>query len=169
MLLVTGITGHSGRYFLEELVKNDYKDKIRCIIRPTSDTTIIDKSGLDIEKAIGDITDKAFINQCMKDVDTVLHIVNIRHTLNILEAALKNNVSRLICVHTTGIYSKFKIASEEYKLIDEKIKDLIKDKDISLTILQPTMIFGDLCDHNMSKFIKMVDKLRIFPVINQGR
>ena len=84
MLLVTGITGHSGHYFLEELVKNNYQGKIRCIIRPTSDTTIINKSGLNIEKAIGDIEDSIFINRCMKDVDTVLHIVNIRYTLNIL-------------------------------------------------------------------------------------
>lgn len=30
------------------------------------------------------------------------------------------------------------------------------------------MIYGDLCDRNMSKFIKMVDKLRIMPVINGG-
>ena len=31
------------------------------------------------------------------------------------------------------------------------------------------MIYGDLCDKNMSKFIKMVDKFRILPVINGGR
>jgi dTDP-D-glucose 4,6-dehydratase len=31
------------------------------------------------------------------------------------------------------------------------------------------MIYGDLCDKNMSKFIKMVDKLRIMPVINGGK
>jgi Predicted nucleoside-diphosphate-sugar epimerases len=31
------------------------------------------------------------------------------------------------------------------------------------------MIYGDLCDHNMSKFIKMVDCLRVFPVINHGK
>ncbi|APH06900.1 nucleoside-diphosphate sugar epimerase [Bacillus weihaiensis] len=30
------------------------------------------------------------------------------------------------------------------------------------------MIYGDLCDRNMSKFIKMIDKLRIMPVINGG-
>ncbi|ALC92665.1 nucleoside-diphosphate sugar epimerase [Bacillus sp. FJAT-18017] len=31
------------------------------------------------------------------------------------------------------------------------------------------MIYGDLCDHNMSRFIKMVDRLRVFPVINYGQ
>ena len=30
------------------------------------------------------------------------------------------------------------------------------------------MIYGDLCDRNMSKFINMIDKLRIMPVINGG-
>ena len=31
------------------------------------------------------------------------------------------------------------------------------------------MIYGDMCDKNMSKFIKMVDHLRIFPIINHGK
>lgn len=50
MLLVTGITGHSGQYFLQELINNKYKDPIRCIIRKTSDTKFLDDSGLNIEK-----------------------------------------------------------------------------------------------------------------------
>ena len=31
------------------------------------------------------------------------------------------------------------------------------------------MIYGSLDDQNMSVFIKMVDKLKIFPVINGGK
>ena len=31
------------------------------------------------------------------------------------------------------------------------------------------MIYGDVCDRNMSKFIKMVDRFRVFPVINHGK
>lgn len=169
MLLVTGITGHSGRYFLQELIKNKYKGKIRCMVRKTSDTSLLDNSGLNIEKAVGDIKDKDFLDKCMKDVDTVIHIVNIRHTLRVLKIAIKNNVQRIICVHTTGIYSKFRGASEEYKRIAEKIKEIVDKSVISVIILRPTMIYGDLCDHNMSKFIKMVDKFKIFPVINGGR
>lgn len=169
MLLVTGITGHSGRYFLQELIKNKYEGTIRCIVRETSDTSMIDNSGLKIEKVVGDIRDEVFIDKCMKDVNTIVHIVNIRHTLLILKAAIKNNVERAICVHTTGIYSKFKVASEEYKIIDKNISEIVTKSNIKLIILQPTMIYGDICDHNMSKFIKMVDKLRLFPVINHGK
>ncbi|EET85919.1 nucleoside-diphosphate-sugar epimerases-like protein [Clostridium carboxidivorans P7] len=46
---------------------------------------------------------------------------------------------------------------------------MIKKADIKLIVLQPTMIYGDVCDHNMSKFIKMVDRLSLFPVINHGK
>jgi nucleoside-diphosphate-sugar epimerase len=169
MLLVTGITGHTGRYFLQELINNKYEGRIRCIVRETSSTSLIDNCDLNIEKAVGDIRDEEFLNKCMKGVKTIVHITNIRYTLRIIEFAINNGVKQAICVHTTGVYSKFKVASEEYKVIENKLQKLIDENDIKLTILRPTMIYGDICDHNMSKFIKMVDMLRIFPVINHGR
>jgi len=168
MLLVTGITGHTGRYFLQELIDHKYEDTIRCIVRENSNTTMLENSGLKIEKIVGDLNDKEFVNACMKDANAVMHIFSIRHSLNIVEAAIKNNVPRAILVHTTGIYSKFKAASGEYKIIENKLQDIVKKQQIKITILRPTMIYGDLCDHNISKFIKMVDSLRIFPVINYG-
>lgn len=169
MLLITGITGHTGRYFLQELINNKYEGHIRCIVRETSDTSLIDNSGLKIEKFIGDISDEVFLEKCMKDVNTIVHVVNIRHTLRIINSAINNNVSRAICVHTTGIYSKFKVASEEYKAVETELQNVLGKSEIKVTILRPTMIYGDLCDHNMSRFIKMVDRFRLFPVINQGK
>jgi len=169
MLLITGITGHSGRYFLQELIDNKYDGKIRCVVRENSDVSLIDNSGLNIEKIVGDIRDEFFLDECMKDVDTIVHIVNIRYTLKIVKVAIKNDARRAIFVHTTGIYSKFKSASAEYQIINEKLESLIQNSNIKVTVLQPTMIYGDLCDHNMSKFIKMVDCLRVFPVINHGK
>ena len=170
MLLVTGITGHTGRYFLQELINNKYEGKIRCIVRETSDTSLIDNSGLNIEKVVGDVNDGEFINNSMIGVNTVMHIYNIHHSSMIVQAAINNNVKRAILVHTTGIYSKFKDASEGYKNIEKKVAELTKNPNCptKVTILRPTMIYGDLCDHNMSKFIKMIDKIRIMPVINSG-
>ena len=167
-MLITGITGHSGTYFLRELINRNYPGDIRCIIRPSSDTDLLDSCGLNIEKRIGDVRDKAFLNECMIGIKTIVHIVNIRHTLAIVEAAIINNVTRVICVHTTGIFSRFKVASEEYKEIEARLRKMVAASIIKLTILRPTMIYGDLCDHNMSKFIRMVDWLRVFPVVNQG-
>lgn len=170
MLLVTGITGHTGRYFLQELIDHKYEGPIRCIVRETSDTSMLDNSGLSIEKVYGDLDDGDFLMNAMRDVDVLLHIAGIQKTLKVIKAATLNNVGQGIFVHTTGIFSKFKSASEEYQQIEDEMKRIIKtnNKFMSITIFRPTMIYGDLCDLNMSKFIRMVDYLRVFPVINKG-
>ena len=40
---------------------------------------------------------------------------------------------------------------------------------VDITILRPTMIYGDICDYNISKFIKMIDKMKIYPLIGGGK
>lgn len=171
MLLVTGITGHTGRYFLQELIDYNYKGPIRCIVRKTSDTSMLENSGLNIEKVYGNLNDKEFISTVVNGVDTIMHIYNIHHSPMIVEAAIENNVKRAILVHTTGIYSNFKYASQGYKDVEKKVSEMTSKSNCPtmVTILRPTMIYGDLCDSNMSKFIKMIDKLRIMPVIDGGR
>lgn len=168
MLLVTGITGHTGKYFLEELIDNNYKGKIRCVVRESSNIDTLKNSGLDIEIVTGDLNDKSFIDKSMKNIETVFHIYNIHHSLNIIKSAIDNNVKRAILVHTTGIYSNHKSASKEYIKIESEVIQKAKN-DINLTILRPTMIYGDMCDHNMSKFIKMIHKMKIYPLIDGGK
>lgn len=171
MLLVTGITGHSGGYFLKELIENKYEGPIRCIVLKDSDTKMLEDSGLNIEIIEGDLENQEILDKVMIGVDTVLHIAAISYSVNVIKAAVKNNVRRAIFVHTTGIYSKYKSASEEYKNIESAVRDIIKSNEspIGLIILRPTMIYGNINDRNMIIFIKMVDKLRLFPIIDQGR
>ncbi|BCZ49031.1 epimerase [Clostridium gelidum] len=171
MLLVTGITGHSGRYFLQELIKNKYDGCIRCIIRETSDSLLLDSCGLNIDKVIGDLSDQEFMNKAMVGIDTVVHIGSIFYSVTLTRAAVKNNVKRAIIIHTTGIYSRYKSASEEYKSIELTMEKIIKQSNstIGLIYLRPTMIYGYINDRNMIVFIKMVDKLRLFPIIDYGK
>lgn len=171
MLLVTGISGHTGGYFLQELINNRYDGAIRCIVRNASDTTLIDNSGLKIEKVIGNLSHQEFMDSCMLGVDTVMHIGTIFYSLNVIKSAVKNKVRKVVLVHTTGIYSKFKRASAVYKDIENEITNIVSNESaplIDITILRPTMIYGNICDHNMIQFIKLLDNLRIMPVINHG-
>lgn len=170
MLLVTGITGHTGSYFVKELIRNNYQGRIRCVVRETSNTTLIDQSGLNIEKVVGDLNDIGFLEKIMTNIETVLHIYNIHHSPSIIQMAIKKKVKRAILVHTTGIYSKFKYASEEYKIIEKQVEEIVGkyNSNLMVTILRPTMIYGDLEDNNVSKFIKMTDNFRLMPVINRG-
>lgn len=169
MLLVIGVTGHTGKYFLQELVKNKYKEKIRFLIRKENEEAILKDTGLNYETIYGDLENIESLKKACKDIDQILEIYNIRYSLNVLEAAIQNNVKRIIFVHTTGVFSKYKMASEEYKIIEKEVIEKSKNNNIDITILRPTMIYGDICDHNISKFIKMMDKMRIYPMIAGGK
>jgi uncharacterized protein YbjT (DUF2867 family) len=171
MLLVTGITGHTGKFFIQELSENRYNGLIRCIVRETSDTSNIDDSGLKVEKVYGDLNDENFVRKAMRGVDTIIHIYNINYSQMIIEIAIMNNVKRAILVHTTGIYSNFKHASKAYIDIEKRVFAITSASNCptKITILRPTMIYGDICDRNISKFISMIDKLRIIPIVDKGR
>jgi nucleoside-diphosphate-sugar epimerase len=169
VILITGITGKSGKWFLEKLKATPLSGrKYRVVIRNTSNTIAIDNCILPIEKVRGDLVDLNFVNSIMSDVSTVLHIAGINTSLNIVKAAIKNNVKKLILVHTTGIYSKYKSAAKDYLAIEDEINVIIQGTHINLTILRPTMIYGSITDNNIIFFIKMVDKLRFLPIINHA-
>lgn len=139
------------------------------MVRSSSDTSKLDKSALDFEKQYGELTDAVFLEQAFQGVDTVLHIASIALTRYIVDAAVKCHVRRLICVHTTGIYSKYKKVGEEYRSIDAYAEQKCRENNIGLTILRPTMIYGNISDNNVVKFIKMVDRLPLMPVVNGAR
>lgn len=169
IIAVTGITGHTGNFFLKELIDNHYTGKVRCLVRRSSDTTLLDQSGLDIEKIYGDANDETALKTLVRNAGLVLHIANIHYSISVLKACMEESVSRVILVHTTGIYSKYKMASKEYEKIEEELRELEKKSTIETIILRPTMIFGDMCDHNIHKFIRMVDKFPLMPEISHGR
>ncbi len=171
-VLITGITGNSGQYFLGELIEAFPEDvSIRALVRKTSDRVKLEKL-VDMDRNVeifeGDITDSASLDAMTCGMNTVFHIAGVGLSLNLVKAALLNGVKRFVLVHTTGIYSKYKAAGEGYRQIETEIRNMIAGKNIDLTILRPTMIYGSLTDENMVKFIKMTDKLRFFPMVKGG-
>lgn len=173
-LAITGITGKNGKHLFQEILNNEtiikimFSDGIKFCVRNLSKINFIKESITTIKYQFtkGDTSDISVTDELLKDCDTVLHIAGIQTSLNIMRSAVKNDVKRVILVHTTGIYSKYKEAGEEYRRIDSEVYQLAKNNNINLTILRPTMIYGTTTDRNISVFIKMVDKLPIIPVVN---
>lgn len=123
----------------------------------------------DAELCEGDLRDEGYLDRVTRDVDVLFHIAGIHWSLSLVKAAAKNQVKRMVLVHTTGIYSKYKAAGEEYRQIDAEIAQMTKQAGVGLTILRPTMIYGTLGDRNIVQFIRMVDKLNPMPVVNGGK
>ena len=179
MLLVTGCTGNSGRFFFEKLVKVNFKGKIRCIVRRDNQTTIelskerrefskknlefIKHSGLDVQLVYGNLQDKDFLRTSLIDIKTVLHIAGIHHSTNIIETGEQTGVDWYICVHTTGIFSKYPSINEDYQTIENEV---LKRKNV--TILRPTLIYGSRYDRKMSKLIDFVSKNNFVPIVGFG-
>ncbi len=115
MILVTGAAGHIGNVLVRELVERG--EKVRALILPGEDTTSI--YGLDIEVIVGNVLDTNSLDRAMRGVDIVYHLagiisilpdkdelmwkVNVEGTRNVLAAAKKANVKRL--VHTASIHA----------------------------------------------------------------
>lgn len=174
ILAVTGGTGKSGTVFLKYLTENKlqvaaaFPDGIRLLVRSVNKAEEwLDKLP-SAECLAGVLTDKCYLSKALQDVDTVVHIAGIHWSREVVQAAVHNHVQRLILVHTTGIYSKYKYAGEEYRQIDDFVYHTCHQHGIKLTILRPTMIYGNICDNNVIVFIKMMDKLPFMPVVNGG-
>ncbi|MBR6158874.1 MAG: hypothetical protein IKQ40_01135 [Lachnospiraceae bacterium] len=172
ILAITGITGKSGRAFAHFLTQNE--DRIRSMF-PGGIRLLLHRERQRDEKILecfspermyGDLEDGQFLSEALLGVDTIVHIAGIHWSRELATAAAGNFVRRMIVVHTTGIYSKYKEAGEEYRNIDDFVYMMCRSKNIILTILRPTMIYGTISDRNVATFIKMVDKLPVMPVVN---
>ena len=158
ILAVIGATGKkSGGAFSEILSKNLsnvnqlFSDGVRFLVRNSSNTEFLTQKFPDSEIMRGELGDNEYLNNALSNVDTVVNIAGIQYSEKIVKAAVACNVRRLILVHTTGIYSKYKEAGEEYRKIDSIVYDLCKENNILLTICRPTMIYGNVHDNNVVK------------------
>lgn len=166
LILVTGITGHTGKWFIEKLINEKYQGKIRCLVRESSNTETLYSSQLNIEKMYGSLEDIEFVESAMVGIKTLIHISSIKFSNIVINAAIKNGVEWAILVHTTGRYSKYRSASEEYKHIEDGI--LQKRNQIGITVLRPTMIYGSSKDRNMYKLIDYLYRHKFFPLFGKG-
>lgn len=174
-LALTGVTGYkSGRILVEHIasnldeIKTLFPGGIVVICREKSKTEKVEKLILNVIIKRGKITDRVFLSESLIGCDTLVHVAGIHYSKEIVDVAVANHIRRLVLVHTTGIYSKYKAAGEEYRRIDEYVEKLCRENDIILTILRPTMIYGNTHDMNVVKFISMVDKFPIMPVVKGG-
>ncbi len=174
ILAITGITGKSGRAFAycleqhQDVIRSMFPGGIRVLLHKEREKDADILSCFAPERMYGDLEDEQFLSEALLGVDTIVHIAGIHWSRTLTTAAASQFVRRMIMVHTTGIYSKYKAAGEEYRNIDDFVYMMCRSKNIILTILRPTMIYGTIGDKNVARFIRMVDRFPIMPVVNNA-
>lgn len=136
-ILVTGADGFIGSHLTEELVKRGYE--VRAFVYYNSFNTwgwldtFPDSVMRNVEIFQGDIRDPNGVEEAMRGADAVFHLAaliaipfsyhspdtyvetNIKGTLNILQAARKLDISRVLVTSTSEVYG-----TAQYVPIDEK-------------------------------------------------
>lgn len=111
---ITGATGFIGASIIRELLKEGRQ--VRALVRAGSDTSNL--AGLDVELWKGDLRDSDSLLSGLKGCDVLYHAaadyrlwtrtpddmyrINVGGTSAILEAALKNNLSRVVYTSSVG-------------------------------------------------------------------
>ncbi|HUS32001.1 MAG TPA: SDR family NAD(P)-dependent oxidoreductase [Kofleriaceae bacterium] len=126
IVLVTGADGFIGSHLVERLVADGAKVRAFCMYNSQGSWGWLDTSTRDVKAALdvrlGDIRDPGFVADATKGVDVVMHLAaliaipysynapesfvatNVHGTLNVLEAARRHGVQRLIVTSTSEVY-----------------------------------------------------------------
>jgi oxidoreductase len=166
--LVTGATGFIGGHLAQRLVAEGHQ--VRCLVRATSDTTMVDE--LDVEIAVGDLTDARSLARAAEGCRYVLHCgalvsdwatakeiarINVAGTRNLLEASVDASVQRFIHFSTTDVYgypggaavdeshvpTRFRNWYAQTKLAAEaEVRGAEKAHSLDTVILRPATVYG---------------------------
>lgn len=134
-ILVTGADGFIGSHLVEALLAQGAKVKALSYYNSFNYWGWLEdiKPNASLEIVSGDVRDPNFCNEITKDTDIIFHLAaliaipysyvapdsyvdtNVRGTLNICQAAMRNKCSRIIHTSTSEVYG-----TAQYVPIDEK-------------------------------------------------
>ena len=170
--LVTGASGCVGSALVRKLIAAAHQ--VRVLLRPTSDLRNIE--GLPVEVALGDLTDKNSLERALEGCNALYHAAadyrlwarhpqqlyqnNVAGTVNIMQAALKAGVERIVytsSVATLGLHADGSPADENtpvtlndmighYKrskfLAEAEVKRMIAGQGLPAVIVNPSTPVG---------------------------
>ena len=158
-LLISGATSLPGREILR-LLADTGTPGIRCLARPTSDVGLLGNA----EIAYGDAEDEDSLYRAARGVDALLHVAGLEYTPQVLPAAHRAGVGRLVIVGSTSVHS----AHEHRSGWRRRMEGLVRESGLEWTIVRPTMIYGSELDKNLHKLLRFLDRSPLFPIFGNG-
>lgn len=190
---VTGATGFVGRFVCRELAEAGYE--VAALHRSSSDVSVLE--GLPVASKVGDVKDSDSLNRAFAEADVVFHIaalfrqarhddgeywaVNVEGTRNVLDAAIAQDVKKVVHCSTVGVHSHIPSPpadeNEEYRPGDVYQQSKCEGEKLALEyfgsgridgcVIRPAMIWGP-GDSRIRKLFRGIQAGRM-PVIGTGR
>ncbi len=171
-ILISGWTGNTGSLILERtarqwpeaffvgISRNEaalpppfLSDRFQAVVAPLEDEKALEQA--------------AFAQNAAPGFDLVLHVAHMHFTPPILRLCEKYGVPRVLLIHTTGMYSRYREYGARYREIDDSVTTRVGTGPC-WTILRPTMIYGNSRDHNLHKLILALSRSPVFPLFGDG-
>lgn len=179
-VLVTGGHGYLGSHVSKELRRRGEAVRIFARSKPDGDQRVADE-----DVVWGDIRDAAAVGRAMQGVNKVIHLVsnfrsggsdkseaygvNVEGTLNVLQAAERNGVQRVVHCSTIGVHGDVREVPaneqtpfnptdlyQETKLIAErKVWAFHDESGLPVTVIRPISLIGP-GDTRMLKLFRMI-------------
>lgn len=190
-ILITGGAGYLGTYAANYFLKKGYHIRILDICDQAKD----DYAG-PVVYFNGDVRDYNLVQNALQGVDLIIHAaavlpfkgkqdifsITVNGIKNILEAAKKNNVKRVIFISSTAVYgmhNNMPIYEDagyhgitnhaRSKIMAEKLCEAYRDYGLNIAILRPAPLIGEGRLGIFSIFYDWIRENRKIPIIGDGQ
>ncbi|MER3415122.1 MAG: epimerase [Gemmataceae bacterium] len=187
MNLVTGATGLLGSHIVEQLLEAN--QPVTCLVRPTSRTDWLRRLG--VKLVVGDLTGADALHRALRGVEVAYHAAArvgdwgdwhdferdcIRATHNLLRAAHRAGVARLIYISSTSAYGhpeKDEPITEDHPLgrqfwvwdyytrakvlTEQLVWDFYHKTGLPITVIRPSWLYGP---RDRTSIFRLVRSLR---------
>jgi len=177
-IIIPGGAGFVGRNLVRILTGSIPPKNITVIDKNADHLKMMEQYGINIVQADLSQPDKWY--NLFSEQDVIIHLAaqissqneedffqnNIRTTENIIEAAQKFSISKIIFFSSAAVLSIRKDPYAETKLQAEK---LVKQSGLNYCIIQPSIMYGPTDDKNIGYLINFAKKMPVFPIPGHGR
>ncbi len=160
-ILLTGATGLLGGALVELLLGE--RHEVRCLVRESSPNV----GRLDperVEITVGDAGNVGDLAAALSGVEAMVHVAGLEHAPQVLSAARRAGVGRLLMVGSTSVHSAYEHRSGWRRRMEE----LVRESGLEWTIIRPTMIYGSELDKNMHRLLRFLDRSPVYPMFGPG-
>jgi uncharacterized protein YbjT (DUF2867 family) len=160
-VLLTGATGLLGGALLDLLLAEG--QHVCCLVREESpNVSRLAKRRTEIFR--GDAGDEGDLYRALSEMDAFVHVAGIEYAPQVVEAARRAGVARVVVVSTTSAHSAYSFRSGP-KL---RMEELVCGSGPRYTIVRPSMIYGSELDKNVHRLLRFLDRSPFFPMFGPG-
>jgi len=152
-ILLVGATGFLGSFVAARLMERHPV----ALVRASSDTSVLPR-GMELRR--GDLNGGPLP---LDGISTVVYCASMGfgHVPRLVRQLEQRRISRALFISTTAVFTTLPSASRTPRLEAEAA---VERSSMDWTILRPTMIYGTARDRNISRLLRFLKRIPVFPL-----